>query len=163
MKRFKYKFSKLAKILIYIGIALCPIAFGLNIYFLITEDIASAAYPIYSIIKYVLMFMIPALLLVILVSLLVSSYYTVDGKTFVTSFGIIKSKYKISEIQTIVLDRTTNKLSLYFKDNIFIVVVVKEDWYDEFIDALCLANPDIEFSIKSKENSGKDDKDKKDK
>ena len=107
------------------------------------------------------MFLIPAVLLVILISLLVSSYYSIDGKTLKTSFGIIKSKYDITKIETVLLDRTTNKLSVYFNDNNFIVIVVKEDWYDDFIDALCKANTNIEFSIKSKEsNDDKDDKQK---
>lgn len=108
------------------------------------------------------MFLIPAVLLIILVSLLISSYYSIEDKYFKTSFGIIKSKYEISDIETVILDRTTNKLSVYFKNNSFIVVVVKDEWYNEFIDALCKANRNISFSIKSKENSGdKDDKKKK--
>ena len=158
---FKYKFSKLTKTLIYIGIALCFIGFGINIFAIITSDIASAANPVYPIIQYTLMFLVPAVLLVILISLLLSSYYAIDGNTLKTSFGIIKSKYDISTIDTILLDRNTNKLTVYFKNNNFVVIVVKEDWYDEFIDALCKTNKNIEFSIKSKEPDNKNDKNDK--
>lgn len=163
MKRFKYKFSKLVTVLIYVSIALCFVGTGINIYSIATGDIKSAANPVYPIIQYVLMFLIPAVLLVLLISLLISSYYSVDEKYFKTSFGIIKSKYEISEIETVMLDRTTNKLTVYFKNNSFIVVVVREEWYNEFIDALCSANKNIEFSIKSKESGGddKNDNDKK--
>lgn len=161
MKVFKYKFTRLTYILICVGIALCFIGIGLNIFTVVTGDITSAANMLFPIIQYSLMFLIPAVLLVILISLLVSSYYSIDGKTLKTSFGIIKSKYDITKIETVLLDRTTNKLSVYFNDNNFIVIVVKEDWYDDFIDALCKANTNIEFSIKSKEsNDDKDDKQK---
>ena len=161
MKVFKYKFSKLTKAAIYIGIALCFASFGINIFLLVTGDVKEAADPVYPIIQHTLMFLIPVVLLVILVSLILSSYYSIDGNTLKTSFGIIKSKYDISAIDTVLLDRNTNKLTVYFNNSSFIVIVVKEEWYNEFIDALCKANRSIEFSIKSKEPDNKDDKKKK--
>lgn len=160
MKVFKYKFARLTYIFIYVGIAVCIAGIGLNILSVITSDIASSANIVYPIIQHTLMFLIPVVLLVILVSILFSSYYSIDGKTLKTSFGIIKSKYDIGNIETVLLDRTTNKLSVYFKDGSFIVIVVKEDWYNEFIDAICKANRNIEFSIKSKESTGGDTDDK---
>lgn len=162
MKSFKYKFSRLVTVLIYVSIALCFVGVGINIFLIVTGDIKSAANPAYPIIQYTLMFLNPIALFVILISLLISSYYSIDEKYFRTSFGIIKSKYEIASIETVILDRTTNKLSVYFKNNSFIVVVVKDEWYNEFVDALCKANRNISFSIKSKENIGdKDDKDDK--
>ena len=107
------------------------------------------------------MFLIPIVLLFILISIIVSSYYSIDGNILKTSFGIIKSKYDISTIDTVLLDRNTNKLTVYFKNNNFVVIVVNEEWYDEFIDALCKANRSIEFSIRSKEPEDKNDKDDK--
>ena len=161
MKIFKYKFSKLAYTLICVGFGLCFIGLGLNIFLVVTDDIASSANMVYPIIQYSLMFLIPIVLLVILISLLVSSYYSIDENTLTTSFGIIKSKYDIGSIQTVLLDRTTNKLTVFFDNASFIVIVVKEDWYDEFTDALLKVNRNIEFSINSKERSDKDDKDDK--
>ena len=159
MKIFKYKFTKLTISLIYIGIALCFIGLGINLFTVITSDISESANLIYPIIQYTLMFLIPVVLLVLLISLLLSSYYSIDEKTLKTSFGIIKSKYDIKEIQTVILDRTTNKLSVYLKNSTFFVIVVKEEWYEDFIDTLCKANPQIEYTIRSKENDiDKDDK-----
>lgn len=163
MKKFKYKFSRLTTTLIYVGIALCVIGLGVNVYTIIAADLASSANIVFPIIQYTLMFLVPLALGVLLISLLISSYYSIENDTLKTSFGIIKSKYDIKKIQTILLDRTTDKLTVYFDNNSFIVIVVKEDWYDEFIDDLCNQNKNIEFSIKSKESLGndKDDKDKK--
>lgn len=160
MKTFKYRFTRLTTAFIYIGIALCLIGLGVNTYSVIVSDIASEPYPVYPIIRFVLLYLIPAILLVILISLLVSSYYRIDGNILTTSFGIIKSKYKTEDISSVILDRTTNKLSVFFKNNGFIVIVVKEDWYDEFITELCKANTAIEYTVKSKENNDKDNKKK---
>lgn len=160
MKSFKFKFTKLTLVFIYLGIALSAAAFALNTYFVIVNGIKTAANPVYPILQYSLMYFVSVLLSVILISLLLSTYYSVDDKYLKTSFGVIKSKYPVGDIESIVLDRTTNKLSVYFKDDNFIVIVVKEDWYEDFTDALLKANPKIEFSIKSKDADPKDKDDK---
>ena len=90
-------------------------------------------------------------------SLLFSSYYSIDGQTFKTSFGIIKSKYDVKKIDSIVLDRETNKLSVFFNEHTFIVIAVKEEWYEEFINELLKANNKIEYTINSKENKPDDE------
>lgn len=159
MKTFKYKFSKLIYTLIYVGIALCVVGFGINLYFCITVGISSAANPVYPIIQYAAMFFVSVLLFVLLISILISSYYAVEGKHFKTCFGLIKSSYNIEDIETIELDRTTNKLSVYFKNGNYIVVVVKEEWYNDFVQAILDVNSKIEYSIKSK--TEKDNNDKK--
>lgn len=156
MKTFKFKFTKLTTIFIYVGIALAVIAFGVNTFFLFTEGLGGADNIVYPILRYSLMYFISVLLFVVLLSLLLSSYYSVDGKTLKTSFGIIKSKYDVNKIESVLLDRTTGKLSVYFDDNNYIMIAVKEDWYEDFTDALLAANPKIEFSIKSKENTPED-------
>lgn len=159
MKVFKYKFTKLTISLIYAGIALCFVGLGINIYSIIAADLKSSTNIIYPIIQYTLLFLIPIVLLVLLISLLLSSYYSIDNKTLKTSFGIIKSNYDINEITTVMLDRTNNKLSVFLKNNSFFVIVVKEEWYEEFIDTLCKANPSIEYTINSADN-GNDKNDK---
>lgn len=152
MKVFKYKFTRLITSFIYIGMALSVIAFGLNTYFLIVNDISTAVNIVYPILQYSLMYLVSVLLFIICLSLLISSYYSVDGKTFKTSFGIIKSKYDVDKIESIVLDRTTNKLAVYFSEDNYLIIVVNEEWYEDFVCALLKANPRIEYTINSKEN-----------
>lgn len=143
---------------IYVGIALAAVAAGVNTYFVITEGIASAANPLYPVLQYSLLYLVAALTVILLVSLLISSYYSIDEKYFRTSFGIIKSKYEIAKIESIVLDRTTNKLSVYFDENTFIVIVVREEWYEKFISELLKVNPNVEYSILSKDNDSDEKK-----
>lgn len=160
MKIFKYKFTKLMTAFIYVGIALAVIAAGVNTYSVITDGTASAANPVYPVITYTLMYAVSIMMLVILVSLLLSSYYAIDDAAFKTSFGIIKSKYDIKKVEYIILDRETNKLAVYFNENNFIVISVNEEWYEDFVGAMLKANRNISYTIKSKENK-QEDEDKK--
>ena len=56
------------------------------------------------------------------------------------------------------LDRKTKKLSVYFDENNFIIIVVKEEWYEDFIEELLKANSNIEYTINSVENDVDGDK-----
>ena len=153
MKVFKYRFTKLIYALIGLGIALCAVGFGINIYVCITQGVDSAVNPAYQIIQYCIMFFISVVLGVILISLLISSYYSVDKTYLKTSFGIIKSKYAIADIETVELDRKTSKLSVHFNNGNYIVIVVKEEWYTDFVQAILAVNPKIEYSIVSKDST----------
>ena len=152
MKTYKYKFTKTMTAFIWIGIALSVAAFAVNTYFVFTEGIGEAANALYPILRYVLMYFVSAAAFVILLSLILSSHYQITGTKFKTSFGIIKSTYDIEKIESVVLDRKTNKLSVFFDDKNFMVIVVKPEWYEDFIDELLKANNKIEYSINSKEN-----------
>ncbi len=158
MKSFKYKFTRLLKALMILGMALCAVGFGVNLYYCITNGASHAADPVYPIMQYVLMFFVTVVLFALLLSIMVSSAYIIDGKFFKTRFGFITSKYDVEKITTITLDRKTDKLTVTFSSGEFIVIVVKQQWYDEFVTALLLANPKIKYDIISLD---KDDLDKK--
>lgn len=155
MQIFKYSFSRLITVFIYVGIVFTVAAAGINTYFIVAHGFNSANI-IYDILQYVLTYFVAVIGFILLISLLISSYYAIDGKKFITSFGIIKSKYDTGKIQNIVLDRNTNKLAVYFDENTFIVVVLKPEWNEKFIDALLKANDKIEFTIQSKESDAND-------
>ncbi len=158
MKRFKYKFTPLMKTMIWLGIALSVAAFTVNLVMCITNGVSSAANPLYPILQYSLMFYATALLFAILVSVIARSAYVIDGKKFKTQFGFIISKYNLEDIDTVTLDRKTNKLAVTFENGNYIVIVVKQDWYNDFIEAMLKANPKIEYTINSLENKPEDEK-----
>lgn len=158
MKKYNFKFSKTTKIFIYLGLALAAAAFAVNTYFLATDGLGNAANVVYPILRYTLMYFVSVLLTVTLISLLLASYYTIDGTTLKTSFGIVKSKYDVAKIETVLLDRNTEKLTVYFDGGEYIVIAVNTDWYESFVDDLIKANPKISYTVKSKdvdENSPK--------
>lgn len=158
MKRFKYKFTTMMKVAIAIGLALSAAGFIANLVICLMYGTNSAADPVYPILQYSIMFLVTVLLFAILLSVLLNSAYVIDGKTFKTKFGFIVSKYDVDTIDCITLDRKTNKLIVTFKNETFIVIVVKQAWYDEFIEALLAANPSIEYTINSLENEPNNEK-----
>ena len=160
MKKFKYKFTKLITALIYVGIALSVAGFGINLYYCIANGIKGAADPIYPILQYTLMFLVTITLTVLLVSVLVSSCYIIDGKYFKTKFGFIVSKYDVENIDSIVDNKKTGKLTVTFANGEFMVIVVKQEWYNDFIEALLAANRKIEYSIISLDKTDLDKEDK---
>ena len=157
MKVFKFKYSKLTTAFIYLGIALALATLGVTLFNIINGDIFAVGKPIYPIISQSIMLLVAVLLLVILLSLIISSYYSVGNNLLTTSFGIIKSKFKIDNIKSIMLDRKTNKLTVHFAGDSFILIAVKPEWYDDFINELLKNNPNIEYTINSKQNSPDDD------
>lgn len=146
------------KALIWAAIALSAAGFGITTWRLISNRSTYVATPFYNIMTYVLMYLITVALIVICVSVLLKSQYVIDGKTFKTRFGFIVSKYDVEKIDCVTLDRKTNKLTVTFSSGEFIVVVVKQEWYDEFITELLLANPKIEYTVNSLDNSDIDKK-----
>lgn len=158
MKTFKYKFTKLMKALMILGMILCAAGFAVNLYYCITNGARNAVNPVYPIMQYVLMFFVTVVLFVLLLSIMVNSAYIIDGKTFKTRFGFIVSKYDVEKIDGVCLDRKTNKLTVAFTSGEYMVIVVKQEWYDEFITELLLANPKIEYTVNSLDNSDIDKK-----
>lgn len=156
MKTFKYKFTKVTYVFIYLGIALAAAAFGVTLFNVLSGEYKSAPNIAYPIIGFAAMFFVSVLLFVILISFLVSSYYAVGNGTLKTSFGIIKSKFSTDDIESIILDRATDKLTVNFSSGTFMVIVVKPDWYEDFITELLKYNSKIEYTIKSVENSPDD-------
>lgn len=149
------------KALMILGMVLCALGFGLNLFYCIKNGASHAADPVYPILQYVLMFIVTVVLFVLLFSILLFSSYSVDGKYFKTKFGLIVSKYDVEKIKEVALDRKTNKLTVNFESGEFIVVVVKQEWYDDFINAILETNPKIEYTVNSLENDGTENKDDK--
>lgn len=169
MKVYRYKFSTLVLVLIIVCLALCAAAFSINLALLIGEINEGISMNTFKVLRYVLMFVVPAILFVILVSLLASSKYVVTGTTLKTCFGFIVSCHDIMKMTVIVLDKNTDKLTVTFTDESFIVIVVKQNWYDDFIKAILDINSEIEYDVafsdgnskKDRHRRGKDDNDDK--
>lgn len=156
MKVFKYKFTKLIAVCIFVGIAFAVAAFAVTLFNTITADYDNKTVIALTIARHVAMFIVSCTLFVILVSLLFSSYYSVGNKVLKTSFGIIKSKFSTDNIESILLDRTTNKLAVTLKNETCIMIVIKPELYEDFVSELLKCNPSIEYSINSAHNSPDD-------
>lgn len=161
-KVFRFRFSPLILVVLALVLVLCAACVAITtwqvIEFLNGDDISS----VYSWITYLLMYFVGIFLAVLVTAMLIKSQYIVTDKEFILQFGIIKSKYELKKIYSVRIFRKSNKLTVYFDDfkTKYMVVVVKEEWYDDFIRALTEYNEKIEVDCISpeEENEWKNNK-----
>lgn len=159
-EKFKYRFSAAFIAVFCVGLLLSAAGFGINTWhftgFIQSGDLSS----VYEWLKYILLYLASGFLAVLIVSMLIRSEYVVTDKELVTKFGFIRSRYEIKKINSVCLMRPDNKLTVYFDDfkTKYIVVAVRDVWYDEFMKALLARNDKIECSISGEEKPPKKDK-----
>ncbi len=158
MKIFRYKFTKLMYAFITVAMAFGIAVFAITLWQVIDFGLEHSAIQAATIVRYVLQFFVSVSLFVIALLFFTSSYYAIDGKKLKTSLGFLKSGYEIDKIDTVLLDRTTDKLSVIFEDDSCINVVIDSDRYDKFVQSILDVKPSIEYSIKSKTSTEDDDK-----
>ena len=144
MKTYKFRLSKTAAILTVAGILLGFGAIGFTIWRILFRTGFSE--PLY-IIQHVVLLLVGAIAIVIFSSILIRSVYKITDKEIVLWFGIIKSTFKIADIESLHLFTKTNKLVIYFKDEKYTVVVVKPEWYNEFCKEILARNERIRYDV----------------
>ncbi len=162
---FKFKFSPVMLALFALLFVLCAAGIGLTTWqfvgFLKSGDLASP----YEWMKYLLLYLVSVLLAVLLVAMLVRSRYVVTDKELILQFGFIKSRYQLSKIYSVRLFKGSRKLAVYFDDfkTEYTVIVVKEEWYDDFVQALVKRNARIsyDFTTAEEEKNWKNEQKKK--
>lgn len=143
---FRFKFSGTMLAVLCLLLALCAACIGLTTWQLIgflSDDISS----VYGWLKYLILYLVSILLAVLVIAMLIKSQYVVTEKTLVTQFGLIRSRYELKNIYSVRLLRGSNKLAVYFDDykTKYTIIVVKDIWYNDFVQALIARNPRIEF------------------
>ena len=152
IKRYPFQFTLVMKILFVLGLLLSIAGFGLTLWRFMNflkDDINS----IYDWIKFVLLFFVSFILAVLIIAILIRSQYLLTGTHLVLQFGFIKQRFAYSEIYSIHLFRGLRKLAVYFDDfkTKYIVIVVNENWYDDFIKTLTERKPGLSFSFSTPE------------
>ncbi len=149
---FKIKFSKLIYALI-VGVLLLSFAsIGVSVW-----QIAKFGLHQFSdYLKYPVLLLISVLCIVVVVSIWVKSQYGVNERYLLTSYGIIKSKFPIQNVTSMLLDTDTKKLTMFFGEQ-FIVLNIKQEWNEAFVRAVLNANPNVEYSFTLAENKPQDE------
>lgn len=146
---FRFKFSGVMIAMLSLLLALCAAGIALTSWqfvgFLQGGDLSSP----YDWLKYALLYLVSILLAIIVIAMLIKSQYIVTEKQLIMQFGIIRSRYEIKDIYSIRLFRGSNKLTVYFDDykNKYMVIVVKDAWYNDFVEALVRRNEKISFDF----------------
>lgn len=143
MRTFRFKFSKTIILLQIAAMILAAAAIVYTAYRMATVGFGSAS----LIIQYVLLLLFGVLALVIFSAMLIRSVYVVGKKEIVLRFGLIKTVYKIKDIESIRLFSKTNKLVLYFKNEKYTVISVKPEWFNDFIREVLSHNLNIRYDV----------------
>ena len=151
--RYKFKFSPLLIGLCAVGLVLCATCLALTTWQLVDFVSSGDMGSIYDWIKYALLYLVSILLAVIIIAMLIRSQYVVTDRELIMQFGVIKQKYELKKIYSVHLFRGSGKLAVYFDDlkTNYMVIVVKEDWYTDFVRELTDRNPHIAFSFSTAE------------
>ena len=152
-KNFKFKFTPLMLILAYTVIALCIVGIVLSVLRITKYGI----HEFRDILKSPFLILICAFGIVVVISMLIRSRYVVIGEEFITQYGLIKSKFHIKSFTSVLLDTDSRKLTIYMKEEFF-VVTTNPEWNNDLVQAIREVNPDIEFSFTLADNNKKDSK-----
>lgn len=153
MKTYKFKLSILASLLTAAGILLGFGSIGFTIWRIIYKTGFSE--PLY-IIQHLVLLLVGILAIVIFSSILIRSVYKIGETQIILWFGIIKSTFKISDIESIQLFTKTNKLVIYFKDEKYTVIVVKPEWYNDFCKDILARNDKIRYDVSTSDEDEED-------
>ena len=140
-KTYRYSFSKLLIFLIALAIAVCLTSLILSVYRLSLFR----GQGTYMRASHYLFVLVSAALLITLISVAISSVYTLTSTRLITRFGIVRSYIELDKITQIKLFEKTEKLVLYFGENSYVVIVVNKAWYDDFTDTILKLNPKIMY------------------
>ena len=142
VKSFKMKFSPMIICLCIAVLALCGVGIGISIWRIARFGIKGFN----DVIKYPFLIAVCIFCIVIVIAILIRSQYVVVGETFITQFGIIKTKFPIKEMTSLLFDRDLCKLSIYFGEQ-FSVISVSPTWNEELVRALLAVNPNIDYGF----------------
>ena len=150
--RYPFKFTPLMLVLFFLGLALCAAGFGLTLWRFLTF-IKSDLSDVYAWLQYIILFFVSVFLAAIIIAMLIRSQYVITDKHLMVQFGFIRQRYELKGIYSVHLFKGLNKLAVYFDDfkTKYTVIVVKDIWYDDFIQTLLSRNPKIGFSFSTPE------------
>lgn len=150
MQKFKYKFTPLALVFIILGMISGLACVVLNVIRFIsllqTTTAVSSDYMSASVSA-----IIGVIAIVVLLAVVLNSYYSIENKDFVARWGFFANKIPLKDITGITLFRLTDKLVIYYSTDNFFVINAKRTDYENVITALMSANNKIVY-IENSEN-----------
>lgn len=152
VKRYPFKFSTLMIVMFVVGLLLCIAGFGLTLWrFLrfLKDDQTS----VYGWLQYIILFFVCLFLAALIIAMLIRSQYVITGTHLILQFGFVRQKFQISTIYSVHLFKGLGKLAVYFDDfkTKYIIIVIKECYYDDFVQTLIERKPSVGFSFSTAE------------
>lgn len=150
--KFKYKYKTyilISFILVYVLGAVC---FVWNLYRLIAAANSPIELSVYNYITYSLCLVLPVVFDVFVTAALINSCYEIKDGFLRVRFGLLSDKYRISDIDSLIKNVSLNKLTVIFKDESPMKVIIDESKFDDFSTEILKINKTISYSQVS-ENS----------
>ena len=153
MEKFKYKLNSKIYILFVIGAILSTICFVWNIIRLVNYIQANTIEP-YAVISVSLAILMSIAFIVIMTSIVASSWYIFEKNIFITKLGILKTTTEYKKIKQIVWFKEENKLTIFHTDETFTNILINDNEYQSFVNVLIEHNKNIVYyeDINSKKN-----------
>ncbi len=152
-KFFTFKFTLLMWILAGAALLLCVAGTALSIWRIAVEGIHSFG----DVLKSPLLIAISLFGIVLIVALLIRSGYAVKDGQFIIQFGLLKNRFPIEKITSILLDTDTHKMTIYMGEEYF-VVTTDPTYNNDLVQAIRELNPSVEFSFTLAEPTEKEQK-----
>lgn len=141
MKKFRFYYTPLVKILIFAVIVIAAAGVAFNVITVInyakTGGFYAAAYGVLCVLT--------AVLFAEAVAIAFYGLYKIKDGCLYSCFGFIYSKTDLKEIVAVHVFANTEKLVLYYKNEKYSVIIIPPELYDEFIAELLKNNPEIAY------------------
>ena len=147
MKKFFFKYSALAWVMLILVAVIFAVSTAINVY-----DAVSFAGE--NTVKTVIAIIVAAISLFVFAAVVAAAVYgryVVKDNYLYCRFGFFYTKTEIAEIFQITEFKAVNKLVMYFQNEKYSVAVISEKYYREFYEALKSVNPNILYTIQSAE------------
>ena len=144
---FKIKFSLTVILLCVAVYLLCGVGIGVSVWRIIRFGVKEFS----DVLKYPFLILVCLFCVVVVTAILIKSQYTVDGKYFVSQYGLIKSKFPVQDITALTFDTDEKKLTVNFGEQ-FMVLSVNPDYSEALVRALLAVNPNIDYGFTLAEN-----------
>lgn len=144
--KFKYKFSRSIYSIVLIALlaVVAVLCFSFNLVRLV-KMINSTVVDVngYDYAAVLLCLLLPIACGVFIVATLTKSYYTVEKSKLVVKLGFLKDEYPVKDVANIINNVKTNELTVVFKDQAPLRIVIDENSFSDFSRELMSKNKNI--------------------
>lgn len=150
--KFKYKYKIYILISFICVYALGAVCFVWNLYRLIAAATNPVELSVYNYITYSLCLVLPVVFYVFVTAALINSCYEIKNGFLWVRFGLLADKYKIADIDSLVKNVSLNRLTIIFKDESPMKVIIDQGKFDDFSTELLKINKTISYSQVSEDS-----------
>ena len=139
---FKIQLTNTMRLLCVAVLLLSATGIGLSIWRILKFGVHSFN----DVIKYPFLIAVCTVCIVLIIALLIKSQYVVDDTYFYMQYGLIKSRFTITDVTALVYNTDEKKLTVKFGEE-FTVLAVNPTWQEQLVRALLAVKPDIDYSF----------------